>query len=69
MHQPARAMPLRQVGELVELLPGVPAAALRADCVHRAIRCQGIGKDAKVDVTQDLGEIHELHSEAKVWLV
>src|SRR5690606_24602900 len=58
-----------EVNQLVELPARVVGAAGCDDSQHGATGGQRLGKDAKVDVGDGVGEVHQLHADADNGLV
>ncbi len=69
MHEPAGAMPPREVGQLVQLPARHPAAAGRHDAAHAAAGGDRLGEHAEVDAADGIGQVDQLHAEAQVGLV
>ena len=61
-----RAVGSRDVGELLDVATRPVACALAVDGLHHAARVDGLGEHAEAAAAHDLGEIHQLHAEARV---
>ena len=63
------AVALREIGQLVELLPRVVADARREDPEDRAAGGDRLGEDPEVHLANRIGQVGELHPEADIGLV